>query len=335
MKIGVDKMLTIINTNLGLVSYKSDEVENIFDYIKEKCWIHVTSPSEEEIKKISSMTRIDEDMLKTVFDEEELAHFDIDGDITLIVVDIPIIIDGLNVGMRKYNTTPFGVLFNNDYIVTTSVIKGVFDQLINTRWMKNFTTCDQYRLTCQILYSISARFVNILKQLDKDSEQIQKTLNDTLNNKELYELIDINKSLVYILSGLNANYLVLTRIKNLEVIKNNVDNIDFIEDAIIENRQAYEMGSIHKAILTDSINVISTIVSNNVNTIMKTLTNVTIILAVPTLVASFFGMNFDLPFYQNVFLIVFILSLILSIISAVILIRYTNGIKKRKKKKEV
>jgi magnesium transporter len=126
--------------------------------------------------------------------------------------------------------------------------------------------------------------------------------------------------------------MVLEKIQRLEHFKQYKDDLSLIEDAIIENRQAMEMCNIHRDILNGTMDAFASVISNNVNTVMKTLTNVTIILTIPTLVASFFGMNVDLPIKENGFLIVFILSFVLSVIGAILLTKYTSQIRHNRKK---
>lgn len=324
-------MFTVYYTkeNFELEISKSKTEPAIYDKITRKCWIHMVEPTEEEIVKISKITKIPEAMIRTTLDEEETAHIDVEDDVSLIVIDTPVVeVDPDFVDINHYYTTPFGIIFNKEYFITTCLRPNAIEQTLTTRSMKNFATNKRVKLAIQILYSNAAKFVTLLKQLNKDSEATQKRLQEALKNKELLELMSLGKSLVYLSTGLNANNIVLEKIKRMDIFKQYEEDVDLIEDAIVENRQAMEMCSIHRDILNGTMDAYASIISNNVNSIMKTLTVVTIVLTIPTLVASFFGMNVNIPFGEkNGFIIAFLISIIFATISAIVLIRYTNNVK--------
>jgi len=323
-------MITVYYTNEKMelqINYSSQEPD-IYSQIKRKSWIHLTQPTTDEIAEISKMTKIPINVINSTLDAEETAHLDIDEDYTLVVVDTPVMeVEDQYPDIHKFYANPFGIIFNEDYFVTTSLKASSIEKDLTSRWMRNFATHKHVKLTIQILYRNAAKFVTLLKFLDKDSELIQARLHESMNNKELFELMSLGKSLVYLSTGLNANQLVLERIKRTEIFKKYEEDLDLIEDAIIENRQAMEMCSIHRDILNGAMDAFASVINNNVNTVMKTLTVVTMVLTIPTLVASFFGMNVELPFHDNGFLIALFISLVLSLIGAFFLIKYTNGTK--------
>ncbi|MDY0063779.1 MAG: magnesium transporter CorA family protein [Bacilli bacterium] len=328
-------MITVYYTNEKLEVYKSNEVENIYEKVKRKSWIHMTNPTDEEVKMVSELTKIQEATIRTTLDEEESAHIDLDDGETLIVVDMPIVdLDDNYPEIHKYMTTPFGIIFNDEYYITTCLRSTSIVQSLTGRWMKNLATNKHIKLTIQLLYRNAALFVGLLKQLDRDSEFVQQRLHQSMKNKELYELMSLGKSLVYLSTGVNADYLVLEKLKRIEMFKKYEEDIDLIEDAIIENRQAMEMCSIHRDILNGTMDAFASVISNNVNTVMKTLTVVTITLTIPTLIASFFGMNVAIPFANERlgFWIVVGVSALLAFFGALILAKYTSRIKVRKKK---
>ncbi|HEY8444918.1 MAG TPA: magnesium transporter CorA family protein [Bacilli bacterium] len=322
------------NENLELSVFTNEQNEDIYDKIIRKSWIHMTNPTDDEITKVSQITKISESIIRIPLDEEETAHIDIDDEATLVVVDTPVIeIDEDNIAINKYYTTPFGIIFNNDYFITTSLKTNAIEQSLNSRWMKNFATNKHIKLTIQILYRNAARFVTVLKQLDRNSDSVQKRLHQSLKNKELFELMSLGKSLVYLSTGINANHLVLEKLKRLNEFRKYEEDVDLIEDAIIESRQAMEMANIHRDILNGTMDAFASVISNNVNTIMKTLTVVTIVLTIPTVVASLFGMNFDIPINQeHGFIIAIIISFVLSFLGAILLIKYTSSVKRNRRK---
>ena len=331
-------MITVYfsNETQKLTTFNNENSEEkIYDKIKRKSWIHLTNPTEEEILSISKLTNIPDEIIRVPLDEEESSHIDIDDDIALVVIDMPMVSqDEDNPDISKYYTVPFGMIYNNDYYVTTCLKEKALDVNVTKKLMKNFGTNKHIKLTIHILYRNASLFVNSLKQLDKDSDSVQKRLHLSMKNKELFELMSLNKSLVFLSTAINANNSVLEKIRRLDAFKQYEEDLDLIEDTIIETKQAMEMCNIHRDILTGTMDAFASVISNNVNTVMKTLTVVTIVLTIPTLVASFFGMNVDVPFQKTSlgFWIIFIFSFLLSIFGAVLLISYTSKFKEGRSK---
>lgn len=327
-------MITVYYTSDKLEITKSNDTPNIYENIKRKSWIHMTSPTEEEIIKIAEITKIPEAMIRTPLDEEETAHIDIDDDVTLIVVDMPFLEPEESYPeINKYSTTPFGILFNEEFFITTCLKTGSIITTFAGRWMKNFATNKHIKLTIQLLYRNASTYVSLLKLLDKDSELVQKKLHESMKNKELFQLMSLGKSLVYLSTGANSDGLVLEKLKRIEQFRKYEEDLELIEDAIIENRQAMEMCYIHRDILNGTMDAFASVISNNVNTVMKTLTVVTIVLTIPTLVASFFGMNVAVPFEAQPvgFWIAIGISIFISTVCAIILNKYTSKVKDSKR----
>ncbi|MFA6627131.1 MAG: magnesium transporter CorA family protein [Bacilli bacterium] len=327
-------MITVFYSSETLEVTKSADVPNIYDYIKRRSWIHLTSPTEEEILKVAEITKIPDQMIRIPLDEEESAHIDLDDDVMMIVVDMPFLEPEENYPeINKYLTTPFGILYNEEYFVTTCLKTGSIITSFAGRWMKNFSTNKHIKLSIQLLYRNASTYVSLLKLLDKDSEFVQKKLHESLKNKELFQLMSLGKSLVYLSTGANSDGLVLEKLKRLEQFRKYDEDLELIEDAIIENRQAMEMCTIHRDILNGTMDAFASVISNNVNTVMKTLTVVTIVLTIPTLIASFFGMNVKVPWEGNTvgFWLAIAISIIISFFSALFLIKYTSKVKDSKK----
>lgn len=328
-------MITIYYTDKepGFKTFNNINGEDIYKKIIQKSWIHLTNPTDDEVSQVASITNIPEEMIRTTLDKEETAHIDIEDESKLVVVDMPVLeVDSDYPDIHKYFTTPFGIIFNSDYYVTTCLREMALDHHVTTKLMRHFETDKHIKLTIQILYKNATLFVSHLKQLDRDSDSVQNRLHQSLKNKELFELMSLGKSLVYLSTGINADNLVLEKIRKMETFKESEDDSDLIEDAITESRQAMEMCSIHRDILNGTMDAFASVISNNVNTVMKTLTVVTIVLTIPTLIASFFGMNVDMPFEKNTlsFWLILSFSVIFSIIGALFLIRYTSKIRQQK-----
>lgn len=329
-------MITVYytNPNSELLSYSSATDEDIYKRIVPKSWIYMVEPTDDEIKKVAQITGLNESMIRTACDEEESAHIDIDDDTTLVVMDTGVFKqDPAYPEINTYYTTPVGILFNANYYVTVSAKPDLLIPNMVTKYVKNISTYKHIRLTIQIMYRNATNFVYMAKLLDKDSEYVQNKLHESLANTEIFELMNLGKSLVYLSTGLNADILVLEKIKRLESFKQYEEDLELIDDAVVENRQALEMCSIHRDVLNGTMDAYASVINNNVNSLMKTLTVVTIVLSIPTLVASFFGMNFDLPIAEDGFTIAVILGISLSALCGYILLRYTSSIKGRKIKK--
>ena len=186
--------------------------------------------------------------------------------------------------------------------------------------VKQFFTYKKTRFSFQILYLIATSFLKYLKQISKKTDEIEKELHQSMKNKELFSLLNLEKSLVYFTTSLKSNNIVMQKMLKSNYLKMYEDDQELLEDVIIENQQAIEMAETHTTILSGMMDAFASVISNNVNIVMKFLTSITIIMALPTMVASFYGMNVPIPFqdYPYAFFIAIIISFILSSITAVI-----------------
>lgn len=298
------------------------------DVPEKNCWIHMTAPDDSEVSEISQLTAIPENMLKTALDEEETAHVDRDDDVMMVVIDTPIIEEEED--WYVYTTLPLAIIYNKDYFVTvclrdTALIK----EFLNLR-IKNFVTYKQNKFLLQLLYANSVKFLQQLRQIDRTSHRVQAELYRSMKNKELIQLVDLEKSLVYFSTSLRANEAVLARVGRFEHIKRYEEDLEFLDDVIIENKQAIEMCNIYRDILSGTMDAFASIINNNVNLVMKLLTLITIVISIPTVIASFWGMNVDVPF-QNLgyaFWIIIGITLAITIVVAIWLFKRTNNIRK-------
>lgn len=307
---------------------KTPEID-VTEKILPRSWTHLVEPTEEEIRKVAKATGIAESIFRAALDEEETAHIDSEGDVTIIVVDTPILRpDGDPLRVNHFYTIPLVIFFNRDFLVTSSIRKDFVIPSLTHKAMKNLDTSQHAKLAIQILYRNATMFVTLLKKLDKESEQVQAGLQESLQNAELFKLMNLGKSLVYLSTGLNSDLTVMERLRKLEDFKLSPEDMALLDDAMIENRQAVEMCSIHREILNGTMDAYASVISNNMNTVMKTLTVVTIALSIPMIVAAFFGMNFGLPFSQGAgFWIAVVISFVLAVVVGVLLARYTNHLK--------
>ena len=289
-------MLKIYNTDI-----QTGNLEEIKAFRKGS-WINLVNPSEVEIRKVCENVRIEEDFIRDALDFEEKARVDTEEDdnTILFVVDVPII--EKHEENEMYTTMPLGmIVVRDDFFITVSLRKNRVIEDFEKRKIKNFQTYKKSRFIFQILYLNSSYYLTHLKQINKETEIAEYILKNSMKNKELLKLLNLEKSLVYFRTSLKSNELVMEKTMRGKIIKLYDDDEDILEDAITENRQAIEMARIYSDILNGTMDAYASIISNNLNSVMKTLTSITIVLAVPTMISSFWGMNVKLPFEGNPF----------------------------------
>ena len=230
----------------------------------------------------------------------KIARAVLDDGTTLILADVPII--EKDEDQKEYSTIPVGfIIVRDEYFITVSLMENQVIRRMNPMKNKSVATYKKSRLVLQCLYVNSEIYLNLLKKINRETEIAEKELRQTRKNKSLLRLLSLEKSLVYFTTSLKANEVVMERMNRGKVIKLYEEDEDILEDAITENRQAIEMAKIYSDILNSAMDAYGSIISNNLNGVMKTLTSITIVLAVPTMISSFWGMNVDLPFEHNSF----------------------------------
>lgn len=303
-------MLKIYYTDL-----ETDKFEEIQEF-KKGAWINLVNPSEQEINKVCTNLNIDAEFIKYPLDYEEQARVDIEDDMTLFVIDVPIVeeIDK----EKSYTTMPLGlIVVRDEFFITVSLKKNRIIESFEKGKIKGLYTYKKTRFILQILYLNASCYLDILKRINKEAENTVKILQKSMKNKELIQLLNLENSLVYITTSLKANELVMEKTLRGKIIKMYEEDEDILEDAIIENKQAIEMSKIYSDILGGTMDASASIISNNLNAVMKFLTSITIILSVPTLIASIWGMNVKLPFSDNPygFFIVLLISIVIAAIA--------------------
>ena len=294
-----------------------DEIE-----LESGSWIHIEDPTVDVLNKISKLTGISNTFLLSALDEEESARIDSDDGDTLIVLDTPYI--ELDTG--HFSTAPFIIAYNRSYYVTIQrhnfeIVSELFKRV------KIVEPHKHVRLTLNLVYRLATLFIIYLKKINQKTENLENSLRSSTKNKELLELMDTNKTLIYFSTALNGNKGVLTKLLRSQTYKKYESDFDLMEDTQVEMDQAIEMCSISRSVLNSMMDAFGSIINNNVNAIMKTLAVVTIVLSIPTLVASVYGMNFSyLPLSNdpNGFWIMLSVSFVVAILAAVLIILYTR-----------
>ena len=297
--------------------YNTDLETNKFEKIKEfrpGSWISLVNPSEGEIKEVCSNLNIEDEFIKYPLDYEEQARIDMEDDMTLFVIDVPIIED--DKGEKVYTTMPLGlIVVRDEYFITVSLKKNRIIDSFEKGRVKGMYTYKKTRFVLQILYLNASFFLTDLKRINKSAENTVGILKKTMKNEDLIQLLNLENSLVYITTSLKSNELVMEKTARGKILKSYEEDDEILEDAIIENRQAMEMGKIYSDILNTTMDASASIISNNLNVVMKFLTAITIVLSIPTLIASIYGMNVPLPFATNPhgFAIVIGISILISV----------------------
>ena len=306
-------MIRIFKTEDGAMHEKEE--------MQPGCWIALTNPTASEIIDIADTYQIDPDHLRAPLDEEERSRIEVEDEYTLILVDIPSIEE--RNGKDWFVTIPLAIITTKDVLITvcleeTPVLTSFMDGRV-----RDFHTFMKTRFILQILYKNATQFLQYLRIIDKKSEVIERKLHQSQKNEELIELLELEKSLVYFTTSLRSNEVVLEKLLRIEKIKKYPEDTDLLEDVIVENKQAIEMANIYSGILSGTMDAFASVISNNLNIVMKFLATVTIVLSIPTMIASFYGMNVNshgMPFADSPygFGIVLVLALLLSLIVAFI-----------------
>ena len=256
---------------------------------QEGCWIALTNPTATEIFEISEQFGIEVDDLRAPLDEEERSRIEVEDNYTLILADVPAIEERNE--KDWYVTIPLGIIVTQKMIFTVCLE----DTQVLTRFMegrvRNFFTYMKTRFILQILYRNASMYLRYLRIIDKKSEQIEEKLHLSTRNQELMELLELEKSLVYFTTSLRSNEMVLEKLLKVESIKKYPEDTELLEDVIIENKQAIEMANIYSGILSGTMDAFASVISNNLNVIMKRMTAISLLLMIPTLIASLYGMN--------------------------------------------
>lgn len=263
------------------------------DVIEKGCWIHLIDPLSTEIEQVSESTGLDIEFLRAALDKEESSRLDVEEEQILVLLDIPVM-DVVETSAR-YNTFPLGIILNNDFIVTVCLQENnITDDFLEQK-IKTFYTYKKSRFILQMLLRIDKYYMSFLKQIDKASKNVEINLRKSMKNKELIELMELERSLVFFSTSLKSNQTTLEKMMKLKMMKKYPEDEDLLEDVIIENRQAIEMATIYSNILSGTMDAFASIINNNLNMVMKLLTSITIVMAIPTIIGSFFGMNVRLP----------------------------------------
>ncbi|MDK9856911.1 magnesium transporter CorA family protein [Staphylococcus equorum] len=275
-------------------------------------WINVVDPNWEEIDSLINLYGIPEDFVRDPLDAEESARVEYDEDTrySLIILDIPVVND-TNLKVLSFITIPLGIIIGNKKIITVCNTENEFLENFSRQ---NINLHFHSRFALNILLTISNHYNRNLRLLNKTRLRIERDLKNNVTNKQLYNLMEVEKSLVYFLAALKGNEAIIKKLFRLPAIKRFDEDEDLLEDLVIENNQALETTKLYTDILESITTSYASLLSNEMNNTMKTLTLFTVFLTLPTLVFSFFGMNVPLPIDDHSYvswLIVIAISLVI------------------------
>lgn len=276
--------------------YKGNEKTGIVEMKEatDEIWINVIDPVEQEIEVIRKLG-IPLDFITYSLDLDERPRTEKEDDgTTLILIKIPIF-EGDNLDV-PYTTIPLGIIFNDKLVITICKRhNAILDELLRSKY-KGFSIAKRIRFILRILLLTATMFLTFLRNINIHVERVENKLQASMQNKEVMELLKYQKSLVYFETALKSNELMLERLQKTRLFNRYEEDEDLLEDVLTENQQAIEMVAIAENILSSTMDAFASIISNNLNVVMKFLASVTIVLSIPTIITSYFGMNVLIPF---------------------------------------
>lgn len=275
-------MKTIYKTDNGILSAK--------EAFEPDTWINLVSPNMDELTEVADYYHIDIADVRAALDEEESSRVQLEDGYTLILVDIPF--EEIRNEQRAYTTIPLGILLVEDAIITVCSDDTVILNYFSNNRMRGFSTKKKMRFVYQILLRTANVYQALLRAIDKRRSEVEKRVGtETTEDKDLINLHELETNLVYFATSLSANKVVLDRLTRYERIKQYPEDKELLDDVIVENRQAIEMTNIYRDIIHGSRELVSTIINNRMNNIMKFLASITLVMAIPTIISGIYGMN--------------------------------------------
>lgn len=284
------------------------------------CWISVVDPTAQEIQQLIETYGLDSGFVRSSLDEEESSRIEREDDQTLIIVDTAMS-EIQTEETILFFTMPLGIIITDDYVFTITLKDNRVLRDMAGGVVRGVQTRMKTRFVMQLLLRITAIYLAYLKQIDKTSYVMEQKLSGAMKNKELVQMLELEKSLVYFSTSLKANEVTIEKLLRGRTIKLYDEDQELLEDVLIEVRQAIEMSNIYSGILSSMVEAFASVISNNMSIVMWRLTVVTIIMAIPTMIFSFYGMNTtDLPLPYTWFPM--LLSIVITVIVAVVMLKH-------------
>lgn len=293
-------------------------------------WISLIHPSGQELNKVEEFTNAPHDFIRAPLDPEESSRIEVEDDHILILVNVPIDREDIN---EEYDTIPLGIIMTENYIVTICQHdNAVFDPFTKNRF-RTFSTFKRTRFVLQMLYRTAMLFLKDLRQMSRKSDMIEQDLRRSMQNKELFQMLNLQKGLTYYSMSVRSNRAVIERILRLcsnpqvrHIIKLREEDEDLLDDVRVEYDQAVEMTQIQTDVLAGMMDAFASVISNNLNIVMKFLASVTIVMAVPSIISGLFGMNVQVPWTNNQFGFAYACILTVGVVAAAIYVLWKKGL---------
>ena len=298
--------------------YRTDNrIISEIDQFDTGAWVKLTAPSLEECAEISDRFHMDIADVRAALDDEESSRINLEDEYTLILVDIPSA--EMRNNRHSYTTIPLGILIAEDVVITvcaeeTAVLRSFVEQRV-----RDFSTKKQMRFTYQILYNACMVYQSLLRSIDRKRTEIEERIDQNTEDVDLIDLHELESNLVYFATSLRANGVVLDRLTRYGRLRQYSEDQELLEDVIIENRQAIEMTQIYRDIINGTRELVSTVINNRLNNVMKYLAAITIVMSIPTIISGLWGMNVGgkwMPFSSTPhgFAIICVITLLLCIV---------------------
>lgn len=286
-------------------------------------WINVTPPFQEnEIDNLSATLNIPRDLLTDTLDIEERARYEIEDGVKLIIIKTPVENKSLNESDADYVTIPISIIITErNQVVTVNS----FENVAIRRFLNTFAKRHPERpnmMVLKIMEKVVMDFMEVLKEINHRRNILEQKLYDANRNEELLYLMRVQKSLVYFVTALRSNELLLMKMERTNFLNADEEEREFLSDLVVEYSQALEMANTYTNILISTMDAFASIINNNMNLVMKRLTSITILISLPTLIASFFGMNVQIPYAEGHYS--FYLPIVLSIMVSAVMSFYFN-----------
>lgn len=305
--------------------YKTDDqVLHEITELEEGAWIMMTNPTMEESQAIADRLILDTEDIRAALDEEESSRIELNEGYTLILVDIPAA--EIKHDRNVYTTLPLGIILTHDMILTICTEKSPILSYFVERRVREFSTKKKLRFVYQILFRTTMLYQTDLRIIDKQRTGIEERIGSDTEEEDLINLHELESTLVYFATSLHSNRVVLERLSHYKRLKQYPEDIELLEDVIVENQQAIEMTSIYRDIINGTRELLSTVINSRLNNVMKYLTSITLVMAFPTVISGFYGMNVNengVPFSGTPygFLIICFMTVIICILVILLLRR--------------
>lgn len=269
-----------------------DQIIHEEEKLCDGCWARMTAPSQEECEYIAEQMMIDIEDVQAALDPEESARIELQDGYTLILVDIPA--TEIRHEKNVYTTIPLGIILTQDIILTictedTPILRGFVEKRV-----KEFSTKKRLRFVYQILYRATGNYQSYLRTIDKKRMEIEEHISDDPEDVDIIALHELESTLVYFATSIRANGVVLDRLTRYKRLEQYPEDKELLDDVIVENKQAIEMTSIYRDIINGTRELLSSIVDNRLNNVMKYLTVITVVMAIPTVISGLYGMNVNI-----------------------------------------